>query len=99
MEQFWNRDPCGTHGSGVIGKIPNTALSGRVSKPVLLVYAEFDEIFDSASYEQYRDRYTGSNDVTLAIVREAGHAFFAENADKATESQDIVSAWLTARGF
>jgi pimeloyl-ACP methyl ester carboxylesterase len=99
IKKLWNRDACGVHMSTAIDTVTGALLSARVSKPVLLVYGEFDRIFDPSTYPQYADRFTGSDDVTLEIVRDAGHGFFAENLQKAAESQNLVSAWLAARGF
>lgn len=93
------RDPCGRAGSAPQSIAVDTALLGTVDIPVLLVYGEDDEIFDSGPLgtRLQKSRYTGSDDVTDVFLPDTGHALALERT--APRMRGTVSDWLAARGF
>jgi pimeloyl-ACP methyl ester carboxylesterase len=93
------KDPCGRVGSAPQNIVTDTALLATVDIPVLLVYGEDDEIFDSGPLGTplQKSRYTGSDDVADVFLPDTGHALTLERT--APQMRGIVSDWLGERGF
>lgn len=93
---LWERDPCTFFDSEGRAHLVALALVPTISVPVLLVYGDHD-IFSPQDAAQERDRYTGSSDVSLAIVSDAGHMLTLQR--NAAVFRKVMSDWLSARGF
>lgn len=74
----------------------NTALS-EITVPVLLISGEDDQVFGADGVRQQRDHYSGSADVSLAMLVDTGHALTLEAT--APQFRATVASWLRARGL
>jgi pimeloyl-ACP methyl ester carboxylesterase len=92
-----NRNPCGDLYSTAETSSSNTAVNrlGDIKVPVLLIFEDHDVIYDDPTTgEQQKARFTGSDDVTLVNLKDAGHFPMLEiNRNK---YQRLVSDWLDA---
>lgn len=91
------RDPCGAGGSIIDALVQDLKSLPRVGVPVLVVCGEEDSMTPSFACPHLKRRYTGSPDVSLRIVRNAGHALPLERA--APGFRRRVSTWLKGRGL
>lgn len=74
---------------------PSQEVIGNIRVPVLLAFAEWDEIVPATEAATEPARYTGSSDVTTVIVPGAGHTFtLHHNRQKAVSA---VKRWLEKR--
>jgi hypothetical protein len=91
--------PCGEPQSALAAIAADQASLGEVKVPVLLVYGTKDAFFDDprSAGAQQKGLYSGTSDVTLAFMEGAGNALALERS--APRFRDLVSRWLTARGF
>jgi pimeloyl-ACP methyl ester carboxylesterase len=71
----------------------------EITVPILLVFGDKDAGFSDprAAGEQQRAAYTGSSDVSLQFVPNAGHAITLERA--APTLRSIAHEWLESRGY
>lgn len=92
-----NRDPCGDSGSLLTEIVTSSRRLSEVSVPVLLAFGSHDALFPPESGESQRDNFSGSDDVTLEIVADMGHAMTLERTAPALKT--MMSGWLRARGF
>jgi len=91
------RDPCGELDSGAQAVPSNIARLSTVKVPVLLVYGQDDQVIPLASRVLQRSLYSGSRDVTLLEIPNAGHGVMWSRT--APIFRRDVSRWLRARGF
>jgi pimeloyl-ACP methyl ester carboxylesterase len=91
------RSPCGDLTSAIPGGGTQPAQYSRVTTPVLLVFARQDAVFPPPAGQNHRDRYTGSSDVTLHEIENAGHTLMLQRT--APEFRAKLSDWLEARGY
>lgn len=75
--------------------MPSRAVIDQIDVPVLLVFAERDEIVPVSQARTEPARYSGSGDVTALIVPDAGHTFFLH--DSGPQSFRDVRSWLKER--
>jgi len=68
---------------------------GEVTVPVLIAAGDTDVAFSSDGVRRQRSFYTGSNDVTVAILANTGHFPMFERT--APRFRAIVSHWLRTR--
>jgi pimeloyl-ACP methyl ester carboxylesterase len=90
-------DPCGDSASTVDGLVQDLKSLSRVKAPVLLVCGREDAVTPDFACPYLKRRYVGSKDVSLAFIRNAGHALPLERT--APSFRRRVSAWLSAHGF
>ena len=91
------RDPCG-EGDSIIGGLWKDFKSrARVKAPVLLVCGREDAVNPPFTCPYLKRRYVGSRDVSLAFIRNAGHALTLERPAPILRRR--VSTWLDAHGF
>jgi pimeloyl-ACP methyl ester carboxylesterase len=91
-----NRDPCGDTASVIPAIVASRSVSA-VKVPVLVICGTRDVLFSPVGCGLQRDRYTGARDVSLALVKNAGHAVTLER--EAATFGKKVSRWLARRGF
>jgi pimeloyl-ACP methyl ester carboxylesterase len=91
------RDPCGETASIVDGLVLELKSLSRVTDPVLVVCGREDASTPDFGCPFFKRRYTGSRDVSLAIIRNAGHMLPLERS--APSFRRRVSRWLDAHGF
>jgi pimeloyl-ACP methyl ester carboxylesterase len=91
-----NRDPCGDTKS-VIPAILRERSVATIKVPVLVICGTRDVLFSPLSCSLQKDRYTGARSVSLAFVKNAGHAVTLER--EAPTFRRKVSSWLARRGF
>ena len=91
------RDPCGESRSVIDALVLELTALPRVKAPVLLVCGREDALTPAFACPYLKRRYTGSRDVSVALVRNAGHALPLERAAPAFRRR--VSAWLRGHGF
>lgn len=91
------RNPCGDLASTVTALALNRARIVEIDVPVLLVYGDRDEVFPPEAGGQHKDRFTGTNDVTLVSLKDTGHFFTLERTAGALVVS--TSAWLDAHSF
>jgi pimeloyl-ACP methyl ester carboxylesterase len=91
------RSPCGDLQSTIPGAAVEPANYREITVPVLLVFARQDAVFPPPAGERHRDQFTGSNDVTLIEIDDAGHSLMLQRT--APEFRRRLSDWLRARGF
>lgn len=91
------RDPCGD----LAGAPEALALAPlqlpTVTVPVLIIDGDHDSVYLREGIEAQALHYRGSDNVTVEIIKDAGHIFFIER--KGPESRAVISRWLKARGF
>lgn len=75
-----------------IGKQPSRFVLPSISKPVLLVLAEMDELFPGYFGESEMLHFAGTSDKTLKIVPNAGHTFMLHL--NAAVGNGMVADWL-----
>jgi pimeloyl-ACP methyl ester carboxylesterase len=91
------RDPCGDSASLVDALVADLKSLPRVKVPVLIVCGREDGVTPSFACPVLKRRYSGSRDVTLDFVANAGHALPLERA--APVFRRKVGRWLAAHGF
>jgi pimeloyl-ACP methyl ester carboxylesterase len=91
------RDPCGDTASIVDALVLDLKSLSRVKVPVLLVCGREDAVTPDFACPYLKRRYVGSSDVSLAFVRNAGHALTLERT--APTFRRRVARWLSAHGF
>jgi pimeloyl-ACP methyl ester carboxylesterase len=97
MNRRLERDPCGFYGSTAMATLLGPRLIPAISVPVLLFFGAHDALFPSPAGEKQKALYTGSRDVTLATLPDAGHTPMNERS--APDFRATLSAWLSRRGF
>jgi pimeloyl-ACP methyl ester carboxylesterase len=90
------RDPCGDLESGVPAIPVDSLHLSEITVPVLLVYGADDAVYPFPAPDLQRDRFTGSDDVTL-LRPPGGHIVMLERT--ASVFRTGVSDWLRHRGF
>jgi pimeloyl-ACP methyl ester carboxylesterase len=91
------RDPCGPWGSAQLTQLADRLYLGSITVPVLLVFGRQDAIFPPPEGEQQSALFTGSHDVTLTYIENAGHMVMLQRTARAFRT--TVSNWLQTRGF
>jgi pimeloyl-ACP methyl ester carboxylesterase len=91
-----NRDPCGDTASVIPAILASRSVS-VVKVPVLVICGTRDVLFSPVGCGLQRDRYTSARDVSLALVKNAGHAVTLEREEAIFRKK--VSRWLARRGF
>jgi pimeloyl-ACP methyl ester carboxylesterase len=91
------RDPCGETASIIDALVLELKLLSRVTAPVLLVCGREDAVTPEFACPVFKRRYTGSRDVSLAYIRNAGHAFPLERSAPAFRRR--IARWLDAHGL
>jgi len=74
---------------------PSAAVIDRIRVPVLLAFAEWDEIVPVTEAATEPSRYSGSADVTAVIVAGAGHTFTLHHSRE--KAVTAVRRWLGKR--
>jgi pimeloyl-ACP methyl ester carboxylesterase len=92
--QLRGRDPCGETASIIDALVLELKSLSRVTAPVLLVCGRQDGTTPEFACPFFKRRYTGSRDVSLAFIRNAGHALPLERGAPAFRRR--VSRWLDA---
>lgn len=92
------RAPCGMGASVPQGALAYQQGVGSITAPVLVVFGTHDALFTPGAGRRARDAFTGSGDVQLLEVPEAGHMVMFERGAP-TVLHRHLSDWLTARGF
>ena len=90
-------DPCGDGASIIDALVQDLKSLSRVRVPVLVVCGREDAVTPDFACPYLKRRYTGSRDVSLFFVANAGHALPLERA--APTFRRRVSTWLRAHGF
>ena len=90
-------DPCGWGSSVIDGLVQDLKSLSAVKVPVLVVCGSEDAMTPSFACPHLKRRYLGSSDVSLRIVRNAGHALPLERA--APSLRRRVAGWLKAHGL
>jgi pimeloyl-ACP methyl ester carboxylesterase len=91
------RDPCGETASIIDALVLELKSLSRIKVPVLLVCGRDDATTPDFACPFLKRRYVGSGDVTLAFIKNAGHAMPLERT--APRFRLRVSRWLNAHGF
>ena len=91
-----NRDPCGDTALVIPAIVASRSVSA-IKVPVLVICGTKDVLFSPVGCGLQRDRYTGARDVSLALVKNAGHAVTLEREEATFRKK--VSRWLARRGF
>lgn len=91
-----NRDPCGDNATLARIAVVNSLNLGKISVPVLLVFGQNDAIFQSGAAENQAERFSGSAQVKLVTIPNAGHALTLEAP--APEVRSLAAGWLGDRG-
>lgn len=89
------RNPCGDLSSSPQGFSLDMSRLGEVTVPVLIAAGDRDVAFSSTGVRHQRSFYTGSHDVTVAILANTGH--FPMFARTAPHFRRIVARWLRMR--
>ncbi|MDQ3935559.1 MAG: alpha/beta hydrolase [Actinomycetota bacterium] len=94
-----NRDPCGDANSNVPTVSVNRQNIDEIKVPILLVFGDKDAGFSDpkAAAEGQKAAYTGSPEVTVEMVPNAGHAITLERA--APKARAVAHTWLRGHGF
>jgi pimeloyl-ACP methyl ester carboxylesterase len=92
LVKYRRRNPCGDLGSALPGFSADMTHLGELKVPVLIAAGDRDVAFSSAGVLRQRAFFTGSKDVTLAILANTGHFPMFERT--APRFRGIVSAWL-----
>ena len=87
-----NRDPCGDNASLARILAVNAAAARSITVPVLLVFGDDDAVYEDSADETQAALFSGSSQVTLRHVPNAGHALALERS--APLVRDIAAAWL-----
>jgi pimeloyl-ACP methyl ester carboxylesterase len=95
--QLRGRDPCGETESIIDALVLELKSLSRVTDPVLVLCGREDRATPDFACPFFKRRYTGSEDVSLAFVRNAGHALPLERSAPAFRRR--ISKWLYAHGF
>ena len=92
-----NRNPCGDLSSSatVANYHEASGRLGDIEVPVLLVYSDHDLIFTTEGAEQQKAHFTGTDDLTWVMLRDAGHFPMLET--RAREHRQVLLDWLGAR--
>jgi pimeloyl-ACP methyl ester carboxylesterase len=90
------RDPCAFVESRAEFQATQ-ALLREITVPVLLVYGRQDATAPPNAGDQHVTRFSGSSDVTLDYIENAGHFLALEK--RAPEFRRVVSGWLRDRGY
>ena len=91
------REPCG-EGPSLAGALAaDRRHLGEIAVPVLLVFGGRDAIFPPPAGERQRALFTGSRDVTLVELPDAGHAL--QLGRSAARARSVVASWLRRRGL
>jgi pimeloyl-ACP methyl ester carboxylesterase len=91
-----NRDPCGDTASLVPGLVQGGSVKA-IKVPVLVICGTRDALYSPKGCRVQKDRYIGARDVSLALVKNAGHALTLER--EAPTFRKKVSRWLARRGY
>jgi pimeloyl-ACP methyl ester carboxylesterase len=97
MAALRERDPCGDAATLTASVAFDASKAADVKVPVLLVMGEEDKVFEPGTAEEQRDRYTGSDDVTLIEQPRASHALTLERT--APQMRELVAQWFARRGY
>ena len=90
--KYRRRNPCGDISSALPGFSADMAHLGEVKVPVLIAAGASDVAFSSAGVRRQRAFFTGSKDVTVAILARTGHFPMFERT--AQRFRGILSNWL-----
>lgn len=91
------RNPCGYMSSALPAIATDVARLREIHVPVLLAIGANDKIFTQAGWEQERNWYSGSRDVTAVSLPGTGHYPMLERT--APRFRALVAAWLARRGL
>jgi pimeloyl-ACP methyl ester carboxylesterase len=92
-----NRDPCGSYVSAVAAVVVDRQAVASVAAPVLLIFGDHDAIFPPPNGDQQRALFSGSQDVTLVHLADAGHTPMLDRGAGAFRT--ALEKWLRAHGF
>jgi len=92
----YERDPCGDINSSGEAWVNDEAYVPTITVPVLVVCGDHDVESPQDCFDQLT-RYMGSRDKSLAIIPDSGHMVQLQRT--APTFRQVVSNWLTARGF
>lgn len=92
-----NRNPCGDLTSAVAAAEyhANTTILGDIQVPVLLVYEDHDVIYTTDGAEQQRALFTGTDDLTWVMLKDAGHFPMLER--RQNDYEQMLAGWLDSR--
>jgi pimeloyl-ACP methyl ester carboxylesterase len=90
--KYRRHNPCGDLTSAPPGFSADMAHLGEVKVPVLIAAGGNDVAFSSDGVRRQRSFFTGSKDVTVAILAKTGHFPMFERT--APQFRGIVSRWL-----
>ena len=97
------RNPCGLVAGAGEGSFWNNSPSqtGRglstIDVPVLLVLGALDPVFTRDGFEQQREHFSSSKDVTSVVMDGTGHFEMLDR--NAPRFRALVARWLSSRGF
>jgi pimeloyl-ACP methyl ester carboxylesterase len=91
------RDPCGDGASIIDALVLDLKSLSQVKVPVLLVCGREDAVIPSFACPYTKRRYSGSGDVSLVYVANAGHALTLERNAPAFRRR--VATWLGRHGL
>lgn len=75
-----------------IGLQPSRSFLPTITKPVLVVLGEKDELFPGSFGESEMLHFSGTADKTLKVVPDAGHVFMLQR--NAAVGNDMIADWL-----
>ena len=89
-----NRNPCGDllSAATVANYHEVSGRLGQIDVPVLLIYSDGDIIFTREGAEQQRAHFTGTDDLTWVMLRDAGH--FPMLEERARDHRQVLLDWL-----
>ena len=96
-EELRERSPCGDINSSVPAAFTEPGQYNRINTPVVMLFGNQDKLFPPPAAANHRTFFTGSNDVTLHEIDQAGHTLMLQRT--APEFRRKLSDWLKARGF
>jgi pimeloyl-ACP methyl ester carboxylesterase len=97
--RLFERDPCGTWGGSFVQttSVSDPLYDGSITVPVLLIFGRQDAVFPPDTAEGQKAMFTGSHDLTLTYVENAGHMVMLQRSAPVFRAK--VSGWLAQRGF
>lgn len=78
-----------------IGMQPSRFVIGTITKPVLVLLAEKDELFPGSYGESEMLHFAAATDKTLKVIPDASHSFMLQR--NAAIGNDMIADWLDAR--
>ncbi len=92
-----NRDPCGEDTSVFNALVVGSAFVPRIEVSSLIIFGEHDRFVPPGTRATEAALFTGSRDVTTAIIPDAGHD--PMNDGSAGTFRAMMHEWLQAHGF